>query len=86
MTSVTLILEGARGKKYRLALSQNDRDLGGGVVYRLQEQRTSKRLGTSWHDVAGCIEPTNDPGSRILADWLTTPIPVRGEINPLGGL
>lgn len=75
MTTVTLILDGARGKKYRLCVSQNDRNLGGGVVYRLQEQRNSKRLGTSWHDVAGCIEPTGDPGSRIIAGWLTTPMP-----------
>jgi hypothetical protein len=84
MTVVTIILDGPRGAKYRLCASQlhKARDGADGVHWRLQKQISSKRSGVSWSDVANASEETNDPGSRILAGWLLTPMPLKnlGEL------
>ena len=84
MTVVTLTLEGPRGKRYRLCISQVHANDGGGVHYRLQEQRTSKKLGVSWHDVASAQEESNDMTSRVIAGWLTTRMPTR-DLSELEG-
>lgn len=101
-TTATMILDGKRGKKYRLCISQQHPNDGGGILYRLQEQRTSAKTGVSWHDVASTLEPSGDMAARVIAGWLTTPMPrekledlegnsaygfkARGPVNPLGGL
>ena len=84
MTTITIILDGKRGAKYRLISSQMGQDVGGGILWRLQKQITSKRSGVSWSDVASTREETNDPGSRILAGWLTTRMPLK-ELGELVG-
>ena len=82
MTTVTFTLDGPRNAKYRLVVGQMGNDVGGGVLWQLQQQRTTKAKGTHWADVASSREDTNDMGSRVLAGWLLTPMPLKtlGEL------
>lgn len=83
MTTVTFILDGPRGAKYRLIAEQLGADVGGGIFWHIQKQGVEKngQRNFTWVDVAGAREDTNCPASRILAGWLTSPMPPKEDFK-----
>lgn len=77
---ISFTLDGPRGAKYRVLASQMGRDTGGGVLWEVQHYRTARGV-SKWVTVASGKENSNDVASRLLAGWLTSPMPVT-IINP----
>lgn len=75
---VSFVLEGSRGKKFRIATSQMGKDLGGGVYFELQEW-VERKSGHGWVSRASACEESGTPAMRILANWLTHPMPKGSE-------
>lgn len=71
---VTLILEGKRGMQYRVITSRIGHDVGGGVLFELQQwnPKTGK-----WRALASGREKSDTISARALGGWLTEKMPAK---------
>lgn len=75
---ISFILNGQRGAQYQISVSQIGHDVGGGLLWEIQQLRTTRGLDKKVV-IASNRQDSGDTVSRILAGWLETPMPKLDE-------